>query len=372
MPQHKIYFPALDSLRAIAMLLVFAAHLGPVGATVGIRQVWTAPGTTGTVGLILFFVLSGFLITYLLLIEQEKRQRISIPHFYLRRILRIWPLYFLIVAIGQFLIPCFGLFGLDHIYSANVPDFRKASIYYLLFLPNLAFIRATPNPLLGYTWSIGAEEQFYVIWPLVLRYGRRRLPLIFAVIIILAALSCWVYIPRVSAAIVWSNMGFFALGGWMAFIRARRPEIVRVLSGRLLQILVPFLTVAMIGAGQNFAFGWAPAILFALVILQASQPETLIGRLRPPWLRYLGRISYGMYIFHVLVITLIAKALGNATATFANGAATGWLLPLLAFPATVLTGTLSYYGIERPFLRLKHRFGSISPTPGESDLSSAM
>jgi peptidoglycan/LPS O-acetylase OafA/YrhL len=356
MPAAKIYFPALDTLRAIAMLLVFAAHLGPVAATVGVGTVWTAPAALGSVGLVLFFVLSGFLITYLLLVEQKDRRRIHIPQFYLRRILRIWPLYFIIVGVAQFLIPCTGLFGLDSIYNATAPNFRQASLYYLFFLPNLAFLMVSPvNPLLGYTWSIGVEEQFYLIWPLVLQFGRRHLQGIFGLIIVLALWSAWIYTPKVSAVIHWSNMGFFALGGLMAFFRAKRPGIVMALSTRMTQVVVLLLAAALIAIGQNFAAGWAAAVLFSLIILHATQLSTLISRLRYPWLRYLGMISYGMYIFHVLVITLIVRAWPHTGMPAGNG-----LLPLTAFAATVLAGTLSYYGIELPFLRLRRRFGSIS------------
>jgi peptidoglycan/LPS O-acetylase OafA/YrhL len=359
MPASKIYFPALDTLRAIAMLLVFAAHLGPVAATVGVGTIWTAPAALGSVGLVLFFVLSGFLITYLLLVEQKDRRRINIPRFYLRRILRIWPLYFIIVGIAQFLIPCTGLFGLDSIYSAAAPNFRQASLYYLFFLPNLAFLMVSPvNPLLGYTWSIGVEEQFYLIWPLVLQVGRRHLQSIFGLIIVLALWSAWIYIPKVSAVVHWSNMGFFAMGGLMAFFRAKRVGIVTALSTRMTQVVVLLLAAALIAIGQNFAGGWAAAILFSLIILHATQPSTLIGRLRYPWLRYLGRISYGMYIFHVLVITLIVRAWAHT-----RMGESSWFLPLLSFTAVVLAGTLSYYGIEQPFFRLRRRFGSIS-TPG--------
>jgi peptidoglycan/LPS O-acetylase OafA/YrhL len=354
MREQKIYFPALDSLRAIAMMMVFAAHLGPVAATVGNWTIWTAPASIGRVGMVLFFVLSGFLITYLLLVEREDRHRIDIPRFYLRRILRIWPLYFLIVGICQFLIPVKGLFGLDSIYSVTAPNFRLASLYYLLFLPNLAFLTVWPvNPLLGYTWSIGVEEQFYLIWPLVLKLGRRRLEPICVVIIALVVWSAWAHIPKISSIIYWSKMGFFALGGLMAYLRAKRPAIVKALSPRATQVVALLLSVATMAAGGTIAGGWGTALLFALVILHATLPYTLIGRLRFRWLRYLGRISYGMYIFHVLVTTLVVQAGTRA-------AIAPWLLPVLAFAATALAGTLSWYGIERPFLRLRRQFGSMS------------
>jgi peptidoglycan/LPS O-acetylase OafA/YrhL len=354
MREQKIYFPALDSLRAIAMMMVFASHLGPVAATIGVPTIWTAPATIGRVGMVLFFVLSGFLITYLLLVEREDRHRIDIPQFYMRRILRIWPLYFLIVGICQFLIPCTGLFGLNGIYSVTAPNFRLASLYYLLFLPNLAFLSVWPvNPLLGYTWSIGVEEQFYLIWPLILKFGRRHVEAICIVIIALVVWSAWARIPKISAIIYWSKMGFFALGGLMAFLRAKRPAIVKALSPRATQVVALLLAVATMVAGGTIAGGWGTALLLALIILHATLPYTYIGRLRFRWLRYLGRISYGMYIFHVLVITLVVQA-------GARAAIAPWLLPLLAFAATVLAGTLSWFGIERPFLRLRRRFGSMS------------
>jgi peptidoglycan/LPS O-acetylase OafA/YrhL len=354
MREQKIYFPALDSLRAIAMMMVFAAHLGPVAATIGISAIWTAPATIGRVGMVLFFVLSGFLITYLLLVEREDRHRFDIPRFYMRRILRIWPLYFLIVGICQFLIPCTGLFGLNSIYSVTAPNFRLASLYYLLFLPNLAFLSVWPvNPLLGYTWSIGVEEQFYLIWPLVLKLGRRHLEAICIAIIALVVWSAWARIPKISAIIYWSKIGFFALGGLMAFLRVKRPAIVKALSPRATQVVALLLAVATMVAGGTIAGGWGTALLLALIILHATLPYTFIGKLRFRWLRYLGRISYGMYIFHVLVTTLVVQA-------GARAAIAPWLLSLLAFAATVLAGTLSWYAIERPFLRLRRRFGSMS------------
>jgi peptidoglycan/LPS O-acetylase OafA/YrhL len=353
MPPQKIHFPALDSLRAIAMLMVFADHLHSVAYTVGVRTAWRISGTIGTVGLKLFFILSGFLITFLLLMEREERQRIDVPHFYLRRILRIWPLYFLIVGIAQFLIPCTGLFGLDSVYSGKTPDFWRASLYYLLFLPNLAFIRAIPNALLGFTWSIGVEEQFYLVWPLVVRYGHRFLPFICAAIIALFWISFFTYVPRITTAIIWSNIGFFALGAMAAWCKISQPAIVRYLSTRLMQVVVPLLCIYGVVAGNDITYLWIPGVPFALAILQASQPETLIGRLRYPWLTYLGKISYGMYIFHVLVITIVAKAMGPMSTP-------DWLLIPLAFAATVVAGTFSYYGIERPFLRMRRKFGSLT------------
>jgi peptidoglycan/LPS O-acetylase OafA/YrhL len=341
MPAQRQYFPALDPLRAIAFLLVYSAHIGPSSGTAGHIYTWTGPLDLGPIGLNLFFVLSGFLITCLLLAEQQEGQRIQITNFYIRRMLRIWPIYFLIVGISQFLIPVTGLFGLNDFYGIHTPNFLRASICYLLFLPNYAFMAIAPvNPLLAHTWSIGAEEQFYLLWPHVLQKGRRRLEPILWSIIVLAMLSSWIYdygwshptgggsiwraVHKTGTAIYWTNMGFFALGGLMAYYRANRPRIVRRLSGPLAQALVLPLSIILIVNGKNLAEGWVPALLFAIIVLQATLPSTLISR---AWAN-----------------STIPPGLGY------------WLIPILALAATVVVAALSYHFIERFFLRQRKRF----------------
>lgn len=373
MPIKRPYFPALDSLRAIAFLLVFSAHIGPSSATAASITTWTGSSDLGPIGLNLFFVLSGFLITCLLLVEQKETGHIDIGQFYLRRMRRIWPLYFIIVGISQFLIPLTGLFGPGH-YNGGTTNFGWASLCFLLFLPNYAFTMVAPvNPLLAHTWSIGAEEQFYLFWPLVLKKCR-RLEGIFWIMIALALPSCLYFdytwmkpmhggwwgsvLHKVTTAIYWSNMGFFALGGLMAFYLAKRPALVSRLSGRLLQGVILLLFVALVINGKNVASGWGPAVVFAIAILQATQPSTLIGRLRFPWLRYLGKISYGMYIFHVLLIALIARWWAGAGMSLKLAY---WGVPALALAATVIIASISYYSIERYFLRRQHR---IDPAAG--------
>ena len=377
MPGQRQYFPALDPLRAIAFLLVYSAHIGPSAGTAGHIYTWTGPSDLGPIGLNLFFVLSGFLITCLLLAEQQEGQRIQITNFYIRRMLRIWPIYFLIVGISQFLIPVTGLLGLNDFYGIHTPNFMRASICYLLFLPNYAFMAIAPvNPLLAHTWSIGAEEQFYLLWPHVLQKGRRRLEPILWSIIVLAMLSSWMYdygwshptgggsiwraVHKTGTAIYWTNMGFFALGGLMAYYRANRPGIVRRLSGLPSQALVLPLSVILIVNGKNLAEGWVPALLFAIIVLQATLPSTLIGRLRHPWLIYLGKISYGLYIFHILVIALISRAWANLA--IPPGLAY-WLIPILALAATAVVAALSYHFIERFFLRQRKRFEPVVGSP---------
>jgi len=336
MPAQKVYFPALDSLRAIAMLLVFLSHAGPVMKLAGLDIGWTEWGRLGSIGLSLFFILSGFLITYLLLQERQDRHTINIGHFYMRRILRIWPLYYLIIGIGQFLIPYTGLAGLGGIYTSAAGNFSRTAICYLLFLPNIAFLFIKPaNPFLGHTWSIGVEEQFYLVWPWVLQKCGRYLPAVLWMLIGLTLLSSWSYtygfpyyagkgegwrmLSKINAGLYWSNIGYFALGGLMAWWKLQRLRMATALP------------------------------------LPRGLRNPLARWLPHPLLTYLGRISYGMYIFHVLATIITAKLLLK-TGMPQGSPVFGLFALCVAFGVTTLAGALSYRWIESFFLRLKKRF----------------
>jgi peptidoglycan/LPS O-acetylase OafA/YrhL len=122
----------------------------------------------GGLGVYFFFVLSGFLITYLLLAEKEKYGTISIKQFYARRILRIWPLYYLILILGFFILPQFVSFKIGYLQNSFEQHFYPNLILYLFILPNLAFSIYPAVPNIGQAWSIGVEEQFYIIWPIII------------------------------------------------------------------------------------------------------------------------------------------------------------------------------------------------------------
>ncbi|MBK8094069.1 MAG: acyltransferase [Verrucomicrobiaceae bacterium] len=116
----------------------------------------------------MFFVLSGFLITYLLLEEETKTGTISVRHFYVRRILRTWPLYFLVVALALFVWPVFfPIIAGEH--TSAIRHSIAGLACYALLLPNLAAIFLHPLPFAGQTWSIGVEEQFYLVWPVLMK-----------------------------------------------------------------------------------------------------------------------------------------------------------------------------------------------------------
>jgi peptidoglycan/LPS O-acetylase OafA/YrhL len=360
----KVYFPVLDSLRAVAMLLVLVGHFSAWFDHWGVSRI-------AVHGLTLFFVLSGFLITYLLLLEKEETGQIRVRQFYFRRILRIWPAYYLTVGIGQCLIPFTGLLGHPEVDLFIREHFWGIAKWYLLFLPNIPILLGLPlNGYIAHTWSIGVEEQFYLAWPWVIRQFRKRLPAILCSFFLLGVLSCLAYVfvfpawrdsrgflhllGSINDYLYASNISYFSLGAGIAFIRLKRPRIVRVLANRGIQwgtLLVCLLMVVPMSPAGELILG----ITFSLLILHATLDGSLVSRLRSPLLLYLGKISYSMYLFHLftlLTVGRIIRMLGDRPWPPLVNPLTEFALGL---GLTVLVGGLSYRYVESFFLRWKKR-----------------
>ena len=176
--RRRVHLPGLNTLRFFAALVVVVGHTGDGLWLFGVQKhnylARLNPDSAG-LAVLFFFVLSGFLITYLLLVEESETGTISVGAFYVRRILRIWPLYYLIVVLAFFVLPHSG--GLLPASSAELYGWKNLSLYLTIF-PNFAM----PVWYAGHLWSIGVEEQFYVSWPLLMRIVHARLALILGVI----------------------------------------------------------------------------------------------------------------------------------------------------------------------------------------------
>lgn len=161
------YFPNLNGLRFIAAALVIIHHieLNKKSYNILTLEYLSDFFYLGKLGVVLFFVLSGFLITYLLLLEEEKNNSISIKNFYIKRVLRIWPLYFLILILGVLILPNFNFFqveGVDYILLwQNITIILLLGVFFLPTLALLIFPDVTSR--IGHLWSIGTEELFYLI-----------------------------------------------------------------------------------------------------------------------------------------------------------------------------------------------------------------
>lgn len=362
---HRFYHPELDALRFFAFLGVFFHHALPreasfyinAGLTPAAAQWILAAKEAGAFGLDLFFALSAYLITELLLREHAKRGTFSISAFYIRRALRIWPLYFTFLAATVFIIPTIlpsERFGSEYIIS------------FALFVGNwVCASDGIPFSVAGPLWSISVEEQFYIGWPLLLLlFGVHRIKQL-AIAMIGVALATRIFLAAYGAEhpAVWCNtfarLDSIALGAMLAFsLRGRalqiRPSLRLLLCATA---LASFWLAAMFlnHDGPTSVITYAISALASVMLLIAvlhDKAEFL--RVQPfSWLVYLGRISYGLYVFHLLALALAAKLV---VVPFLG-------IPLnferrlaLAFLVTVALAAVSYRVLEQPFLRLKKYF----------------
>jgi peptidoglycan/LPS O-acetylase OafA/YrhL len=349
-PLRRSSLPALDGLRAIAVLLVIGLHLGYS----------RIPGYLGVLG---FFVLSGFLITWLLSREFETTGAISIRNFYCRRMLRIFPAFYCYLAV--YLIYA----------AANAIPVARGAIASVFFYVSDFFVVFQPPANIGleHTWSLSVEEQFYLLWPWIFRWQAghpKRLA---------RGLVCAMVLVQ-----LWRPFLLYILKSPQRHVmRAFDAQCDALLAGCLLAVLLKTYPASPIWGrlARSVYSPWAPlgalAVSFylfwrwralGLSIGAAVAPyalaililQLILLSARAPWswlnwptLRYLGRISYPLYLYHRVTMML--------GLTWAKA----YPLPIqiaAGLAITIATASLSYFLIERPFLRWKSRVAS-SPAP---------
>jgi peptidoglycan/LPS O-acetylase OafA/YrhL len=357
----RFYVPELDSLRFFAFLAVFICHLfHELGGSLVITN-------TGTFGVDLFFTLSAYLITELLMREKERFGRVDVKSFYVRRILRIWPLYL------GFLATVFIVLKLHPV--ARITDIYL--ITYMVFLGN--FARALwPKIGLGLVidplWSVSVEEQFYLTWPLVVRYLTRRGVAIAGVLIWSFSIAArWIltregFSPPAIELSTLSRLDPIACGLLLSSFLGGSIQPRLRLSRRLLIIIGVNLWVI---AGFCLFSSGTPAprdFILAFPLAAIGCGAFLLATIGSgSWmcnsrLIYLGRISYGLYVYHGVVI-LATLAIFASCPSWVK-----WLLcPMFSLGGTIAVSTVSYRWFETPFLKLKARFQyirSASPAIG--------
>jgi peptidoglycan/LPS O-acetylase OafA/YrhL len=309
---HIAYRPGLDGLRAMAVAAVFLYHA---------RIDWL-PG--GFLGVDLFFVLSGYLITSLLLVEWEARNSIDLLRFWLRRARRLLPALVVVVLASLILASIFARQDLAHTRG----DVVSSLLYYANWhqiAANHSYFNLMGNPsLLQHTWSLGVEEQFYIVWPLLLvpclvLVGRRRLPMIVIAGIAASASLMWIlYNPNGDPSRVYygtDTRAFLLLMGilialvWPAIERLRRALPLLELFGiaALVGSILLFRQMQDFNPTLYRGGDLAAAFCFAVLIAAVAHPRTGIGQafgVAP--LRWIGERSYGIYLWHWPIILLVA------------------------------------------------------------------
>ena len=371
MKPHSTYFKNLDSLRAFAALAVILAHAAlwipaPVADWVPVvKDILSFDNMGGTYGVDFFFILSGFLITYRLLQEKQATQSIHLWHFYGRRILRIWPLYFISLLTGFVVYPLWLL-------SLGQPHVENASpALYATFLANFDHLwNGEPaTGILGVQWSVAVEEQFYLCWPLLF-LGRIR-PVFMLVLMgaLVIGSECF-FLANVPGPLSYyhslSCLRFLATGGMIGLFSFYYPDQIQLLFSKIpkwASALIAIAGIAMLGFASGLSKAFPPAkyvihglpfALFSFIILeQCFSPHAWIEFGRSKVVRYLGKISYGLYLLHMVAVYIVLET------PFLNQPDLFLLNILLVILLTVGLSALSFRYVEKPFLRWKLRFSKM-------------
>lgn len=358
--KHPFYLKNLNGVRAFAALAVVIHHIEQFKYIHGYSNLWETPfiRNLGGNAVSVFFVLSGFLITYLLLIEKQKTNQVNLPKFYLRRILRIWPLYFIIIGIGAVL----------NFQEGNGDTFLDSLFYFLFFIPNFILADGIAIPFISHLWSIGVEEQFYVFWPLIIKYIKKRLVgfLILFILFFLVVRNVEYYFHGTSYLIKVLNFTRFdlmAIGGIGAVILNSNNKIYQkiksILSNRLFQIAVFLFFIVLVSSVtsvykfyflENIFFGFTVMILLLILV-----GENSLFNLEYGILREMGDISYGIYMYHAVMIHLIISLTENILEKN-NVILSNILIYAGSILGTILLAFISYTFVEKWFLNLKAKF----------------
>lgn len=363
-----IYFPNLNGLRFIAAFLVITCHIELIKSFPNIDHYWgTLPfiGIIGSLGVVLFFVLSGFLITYLLLSEELKYHHISIKNFYVRRILRIWPLYLLIILLAFLILPNIDFFTLPGLEKEIVYKgiFLKI-ILYLFFLPNLVFPLFGTYSYATHTWSIGTEEQYYLAWPFILRlFKKNRISLMFFIVLVYLLIAGALtsdysnFIPHkqvIKDFFTNFHIDCLAIGSFFALLLFQKSRFLKLFINKyLFYITVIFVcTIMLFGIHIPYIHTQFYATLFGIVIINFAANSEINISLENKILNYLGKISYGLYMYHPICIVLSLQLARIIDFT------SNWLLYPLSFIFTIFISAISYRFYESIFLRYKIKFSA--------------
>jgi peptidoglycan/LPS O-acetylase OafA/YrhL len=370
MNDKRIYFNNFDALRFVAAIIIVFAHAVEGWSWFGTIDTFVDPVTKQEntlghyamifiknlgIGVDLFFVLSGFLITYLLLEEKRKFGKISFGNFFLRRTFRIWPVFYLLIALSPFLVS-----WLD---STPTPNYLMNA----LFLGNFDSINTGmwvfPFP---HFWSICIEEHFYIFWPFIVAFiPLKRLPVVMGLIVLLSIGF------RVYASLYLDNVGFqlylntlsrvdvLIFGAALGYYYSKKPFTFSLpvwLRYTLFFALIFFMTITPIYLMDNLFLVMFKKYLYVgiiIVLLLDFQfnPKPSFRLFANPIFTYLGKCSYGIYMYsNILILVIVKKVMWKF------GINNMWAFLFFNFAFTLVISILSYELFEKRIVKWSHRF----------------
>lgn len=370
----RVFFPGLNGIRFIAAYAVIFHHVEQTKYWANLPNVWgknVVIDALGHRGVSLFFTLSGFLITYLLIAELRKTASVNVYKFYVRRTLRIWPLYYFITLLTFFVLP--HLVTLPGISGDLQQGFYVKLVLYLILIPNVA--RQLYPSVLGsnQAWSVGIEEQFYAFWPWLVRWFRNYL-LTFLIIFIFVKLMIQLLLMGAVESYPaewWSRyvrfantfwrflqieqMAVGAIGAYLLFIDYRR--LLKVIYhpvamwGSFALILGSLLIHATF-----VGFSVLEAIVYTVAMINISTNPACPVRLNSGWLQRMGDISYGIYMYHTICLAVVIRILMNMNLHVTSWVGFNAIMYTVPGLLTLAISWLSYRYFESYFIRLKERF----------------
>ncbi|MBK9359003.1 MAG: acyltransferase [Bacteroidales bacterium] len=395
----KVYFPGMNGIRFFAAFSVILHHIeqtkfwinDPV--TNRYPNIWQTMfcDNIGHKGRIIFFVLSGFLITYLFLAEIRKTGTLNLQKFHTRRALRVWPVYILVVLFAFAILPLYTNILQSDGTSFNSELYDGYWIKFAVVVLMLAnFARFIFEPILGVTqlWSIAVQEQFYMVWPFLTRFFKNhflRFVIIFIIFKVSMEIMMKMYLenysvypnsiitqPRLVTLIKWWEIfavDQLAIGALCAYILINNIRKVLdfiyhpIVIGIFILIYIYLFFIKVDFYGHTFVEGVIAAVLMMNISTNAKFPVKLENRV----FNYLGNISYGIYLFHNICIISVLNLLIYYTNFSENAFLFNVLLYSGSMIATLILSGLSYKYVENYFLRKKGKYEVIKSSRNEKE-----
>jgi peptidoglycan/LPS O-acetylase OafA/YrhL len=374
--KQKVYLPGLNALRFFAALCVVVTHLELIKMAMGYPHAWNHPVVfnLGGLGVYFFFVLSGYLITYLLLIEKQNSGKVSVPHFYARRVLRIWPLYFLLLVAGFAVLPHFSSLHISYLQESFEAHYWIQLLAYIFILPNLGYACFGAVPHIGHLWSIGVEEQFYLVWPWLVKKSNNLLRTMLCVAFVLLfikaamlwavqaypcpalfAMKKFLAMFKIESMMVGSLAAYFLFTNKSWLLKIVYHPVVHLLAWLLIPALIYF-TPAVLQDGIHIVY----SVLFAVIVLNVSSNKKSFMKLENKLFYRLGNLSYGIYMYHFMIIPPVLLLLAPAKQALHNDTIWNIALYSLTLFITLFVSYISFYSFEKFFLNLKANYSTLT------------
>ncbi len=358
-PSISLRIGGIDGLRGVSILIVLLSHSSKYLPDFIKNNFIFKAISTGEIGVLIFFTISGYLITKLLLNEQERDGEISIKNFYIRRSLRIFPVFFLylltLVVIKNTVFP--------DIFS-EYSSILFSALYlwnYKHFLVDFSYQEVNGNWFMGHLWTLSMEEQFYLLWPMLFRRNSikilTRIVIIIIILMPVIRVASYFFSPesRGQIGMMLHTGGDTILLGCLAALLEKSDKfmaVLRTLLNNIWLVVAAFLFVFVVNDRLFDKFGGAYALLVGGSLINISIMFLILWCLYIPssvqrfldykWIKYIGTLSYSLYIWQQLILT-------RRYHTFFN-----------SFPVNLLVvfgiALISYHLIEKPILRLKSKY----------------